>query len=264
MKERMSRIDGAHRTAITSLNVRAKAWTTPRQAKGGARPPREHGGDLQFQTQMWQTPATDSFRSHGGDRKDEQGLDQQARLWATPQSRDYKSGEAQQTNEELYGTKGVPLTAQIRNFGHTGRRDPKMPRLGSTSSSAGHGLPQLWPTPDQNMERGDRTNAIDQDAKWQTPRSHEVGAYNRQKDGTDTLSLIGQAIGAKTEKEARKKLNPIFVEWLQGCPLNLSSLAPNDSVLWAAWSFRSRALLRSWCLRAGLASARSTSPGSFD
>jgi hypothetical protein len=28
---------------------------------------------------MWQTPATDSFRSRGGDRKDEMGLDQEAR-----------------------------------------------------------------------------------------------------------------------------------------------------------------------------------------
>jgi hypothetical protein len=33
---------------------------------------------------IWQTPATDSFRSRGGDRKDEQGLDQQARGWPTP------------------------------------------------------------------------------------------------------------------------------------------------------------------------------------
>jgi hypothetical protein len=29
----------------------------------------------------WQTPGTDSFRCRGGDRKDEMGLDQQARNW---------------------------------------------------------------------------------------------------------------------------------------------------------------------------------------
>ena len=34
----------------------------------------------------WQTPATDSFRSRGGDRKQEMGLDQEARKWTTPQS----------------------------------------------------------------------------------------------------------------------------------------------------------------------------------
>lgn len=45
----------------------------------------------QPQRDEWQTPATDSFRSRGGDRRDEMGLDQQARLqWVTPASRDAK------------------------------------------------------------------------------------------------------------------------------------------------------------------------------
>src|SRR6185437_345762 len=45
---------------------------------------------------FWQTPATDSFRSRGGDRVDEMGLDQQARLfWPTPcASDDNKSPRA--------------------------------------------------------------------------------------------------------------------------------------------------------------------------
>jgi hypothetical protein len=45
---------------------------------------------------LWQTPATDSFRSRGGERKDEQGLDQQARgFWPTPCANDdNKSPEA--------------------------------------------------------------------------------------------------------------------------------------------------------------------------
>jgi hypothetical protein len=40
---------------------------------------------------LWQTPGTDSFRSRGGDRKDEMGLDQQARFWATPTVQDGKN-----------------------------------------------------------------------------------------------------------------------------------------------------------------------------
>ena len=46
-----------------------------------AQAPREvdHGAQLANQVDMWQTPATDSFRSRGGTRKDEMGLDQQAR-----------------------------------------------------------------------------------------------------------------------------------------------------------------------------------------
>jgi DNA (cytosine-5)-methyltransferase 1 len=38
---------------------------------------------LHAAAKQWQTPATDSFRSRGGDRKDEMGLDQQARHWPT-------------------------------------------------------------------------------------------------------------------------------------------------------------------------------------
>ena len=34
----------------------------------------------------WQTPATDSFRSRGGDRVNEMGLDQQSRFWPTPKT----------------------------------------------------------------------------------------------------------------------------------------------------------------------------------
>lgn len=54
------------------------------------------GLTLGMQVGQWQTPATDSFRSRGGERKDEQGLDQQARslagAWATPAARSVKGG----------------------------------------------------------------------------------------------------------------------------------------------------------------------------
>lgn len=40
--------------------------------------------DLVVSARVWQTPATDSFRSRGGDRKDEMGLDQQARSHQVP------------------------------------------------------------------------------------------------------------------------------------------------------------------------------------
>ena len=37
---------------------------------------------------MWPTPHTDSFRSRGGDRRDEKGLDRMARDWPTPMATD--------------------------------------------------------------------------------------------------------------------------------------------------------------------------------
>jgi DNA (cytosine-5)-methyltransferase 1 len=48
------------------------------------------GGEFAAQATAWQTPAVDSFRSRGGDRKAELGLDQQARFFPTPQASDAK------------------------------------------------------------------------------------------------------------------------------------------------------------------------------
>lgn len=43
------------------------------------------GNEFSTSVRLWQTPAADSLRSRGGDRVDEMGLDQQARLfWPTP------------------------------------------------------------------------------------------------------------------------------------------------------------------------------------
>lgn len=77
----------------SALTLDVKNWKTPhgmsnRDSKGkvgGA-----GGGEFALQANHWQTPATDSFRSRGGDRKDEMGLDQQARFFPTPQAADGK------------------------------------------------------------------------------------------------------------------------------------------------------------------------------
>lgn len=64
----------------TTLTDATRTWQTPRACSGE----RSSGANRTELVNQWQTPATDSFRSRGGDRKDEQGLDQEARSWATP------------------------------------------------------------------------------------------------------------------------------------------------------------------------------------
>ena len=72
---------------------------------------------------IWQTPATDSFRSRGGERKDEMGLDQQVRNWATPRATEHKQPHT--------GKFSPPLTVQVADFFHrdqqTGRGGPRTP-----------------------------------------------------------------------------------------------------------------------------------------
>jgi hypothetical protein len=66
--------------------------------------------DLAMSADQWQTPATDSFRSRGGDRVDEMGLDQQARFWGTPTSRDWKDGASTLENTPVNGLLGRQAT----------------------------------------------------------------------------------------------------------------------------------------------------------
>lgn len=123
----------------------------------------------------WQTPATDSFRSRGGDRKDEMGLDQQARThWPTPTTEIDQGAESE------------------RN-----RRTP------SLSSAA------LWATPEASVsKRGDRTAYCEanpkagndlgsQSLQWMTPSvsNSQGNEYTRDRGqkGQERLTLTGQA-----------------------------------------------------------------------
>jgi hypothetical protein len=78
---------GNHPGAVHSLTGATRGWATP-NAHDGRRPGSDatstQGANLKRDAEVWQTPATDSLRSRGGDRKDEMGLDQQARSHQAP------------------------------------------------------------------------------------------------------------------------------------------------------------------------------------
>ena len=94
------------------LQTVAMTWKTPHGMSN-----RDHkgkvggcgGGEFAKQANQWQTPATDSFRSRGGDRTDEMGLDQQARYFPTPASRDYRTPNTKSYQERSNSTKGEQL-----------------------------------------------------------------------------------------------------------------------------------------------------------
>jgi hypothetical protein len=73
-------------------------WPTALAQDGAKSTRRRQGGpDLKTfaRAALWPTPATDSFRSRGGERKDEMGLDQLARrsaIWSTPRATDGAKG----------------------------------------------------------------------------------------------------------------------------------------------------------------------------
>lgn len=136
----------------TALSMQADQWAAP-QARDHfpahspeyveAKKAEGHGmRNLNDEAATWQSPATDSFRSRGGDRKEEMGLDQQARTfeaeqdraWPGPQSRDYRSGESRKSDEELWGTKGLPLERVATQHFHP-PSSPGQPIAGGAMSS---------------------------------------------------------------------------------------------------------------------------------
>jgi hypothetical protein len=106
-----SRTRGMLNGGYVDLTVAARLWATPQAHDGhGPKTPeqiqvmRERCGagvrNLNEDVAMWQTPATDSFRSRGGDRKDEMGLDQQARVFPSSH-RDHRTPDGPQSSPNV-------------------------------------------------------------------------------------------------------------------------------------------------------------------
>lgn len=81
----------------TSSEMANNTTTLPPSTRNG-----KHGKLLSAEAcNLWQTPGTDSFRSRGGNRRDEMALDQQARFWATPRA-EHDSGRHRGTTDTLH------------------------------------------------------------------------------------------------------------------------------------------------------------------
>lgn len=127
-------------SSLHTVRPAARLWPTPRT--NGATGISQHGDggpDLQTSVSVWQTPATDSFRSRSGDRKDEMGLDQQARYqWATPASGAQRGGGQNQETRKEQGH-AVNLEDQVTAFPHS-PHPPQTAPDGVKSSPTGRKL----------------------------------------------------------------------------------------------------------------------------
>lgn len=191
-------------------------WPTAR-AEDSESAGRRHGRDVSDTltaasrdfAAIWQTPATDSFRSRGGDRKDEMGLDQQARAftieghWTTPCADD------------------------------TGMRSKRCSQGGTLlSTQAGiHAL--TWPTPQASDDQRKATKA-----------SHQKMLCNLAPHWSpECPSPPAQVIRAGPQSSSeRRSLNPLFVEWLMGWPIGWTDCERAATGL-SPWLQRSRGIL---------------------
>jgi hypothetical protein len=115
---------------------------------------------------------------------------------ATPTVRDYRSDLAgQRTSDDLYGTKGIPLS-----------------RMAEVEFKS----PVMWPTP-----------LTADDGQKATQASHQTMLMNKAEalrpvGMLDYLLPDRQTPSGPKSSETRRRLNPLFVEWLMGWPAGLS------------------------------------------
>ena len=245
----------------TKAEMEQANWPTPtgRDAKN---PERSAAGmerkadgswtvDLNTAAHMWQTPGTDSFRSRGGDRVNEMGLDQQARNWPTPAGRDWKSEESVENRAE--GFHAPMLSVAVKNWPSPATTDANSAARETTTTGVMHPGTSLtdairnWPSPraEDSEFCGNHPGAQDsltgviQDWSFPStfpPSAPEIGSVGK----TCWCGLRGC-----DQPSHRRKLNIYFDEWLMGWPLNWSSA---DIALtgFEQWAMESARLLWQW------------------
>jgi hypothetical protein len=193
---------GNHPGATDSSTGATRNWRTPDAPSGGGMRSHQtsmgngHQITIAEQAEHWQTPGTDSFRSRGGDRQNEMGLDQQARFFPMPAARDYRT-----PNQHPYQDRGGRAKGeQLQNF-----------------------VEHHWPTPaacSPNSFRG----------KGQNPEKRKTQGHTVDlQDAVSVFSLPGPPIpdgptSSPPGQTSRRRLNPRFVEWLMGFPVGWTEL----------------------------------------
>lgn len=189
-------------TQGANLSREAALWPSPRSEDSESAG--NHPGavdSLTGATGLWQTPASDSFRSRGGDRKDEQGLDQQARgfeQWGTPSSREWKGA--------------YPEHALTRKDGKS-----RMNLLGNQAV--------YWQTPTAGDEV--KTSSRMREGHHNSLKAQVLSGSQPFPPDPET-GRPGRESSPSTPS-TRRVLNPVFVEMLMGWRPGWTSLEPLGS-----------------------------------
>lgn len=218
----------------------AVRWDTPdthpeMQNTGSNRT--EQVAGLGNQAKAWQTPGTDSFRCRGGDRKDEMGLDQQARLWATPRGHMAGPDFAKATRSKT----GMELQAQAENWPSPRAEDSESCGNHPNATDSLTGAITNWPTPKAN-EKYQSSAAHEKGffslqettENWPTPKARDVKGMSQRGehqpgDALENMVTVFQSshpaptahLGQKSSHAGPtllRRLNPTFDCWLMGAP----------------------------------------------
>jgi hypothetical protein len=240
--------------------------------------------------QQWQTPAVDSFRSRGGDRKDEMGLDQQARFWPTPNAnpeapnnsrtrengriaerltdqclatrasarptpanRDHRDPNALSYQERSQSTKGEQLNNFVAHCRNAVWRTPHgLQLLPGDPGGGGEFAEQATTWTPSGCSRPDLQTRYGL-TFWQRVRILRRLCRQLQSSLPKPYSKGGTFANGKWQRAPmfRRKLNADFTDWLQGLALGFTSEEFDSSVM-EIWWLASRRRVVSLCSPGGL------------
>jgi hypothetical protein len=221
---------GNHPGATDSLTGATKQWATPNVPNRGAerkedKRPESGGEDLQTQA-MWLTP-------HGMAGMDATGkpgaggeFAKQASQWTTPQVSEPDSAPR-----------------------------PSRAATGRTTEYLGRQVMNAWPTPRASEEhQGHETEAAYatgdgyKDCGRGATLSTVTAAFSPPAPQAATGQQSSETPPGSPPRSAKRRLNPYFVEWLQGMPAGWTSpTALIDCAAWETWLCLCRERLRLLC-----------------
>ncbi len=202
-----------------SLGAQAdRNWGTPRVTNNGGTPTEHTGNGSRIEDQAnknWQTPAVDSFRSRGGERKNEKGLDQQARTWPTAtvhgnhnqKGMSKHSGTGLSTAAKTWPTPNASPSAPNNSTNRGGGKH----RARKTNQCLEDVAKSTWPTPQAHDAKTGKTpeqveehrerhaagvrNLNETASQWPTPSPSAAIQGQNQPDGKRGQTLVGAARG---------------------------------------------------------------------
>jgi hypothetical protein len=206
-----------------SLTGAAQEWPTPRVANvRGSKQRREQGSNesIQSQAETWNTPmAKDGGKRSGGTRKDDD-LSTQGEQRPTPAARDMKGGT-------VYRGGVLQLDQLDRAAEHwdSSLQVQQTEKHGEPSSSDTQSSPQ------QSQQQ------------WGGPRAGAARAKDMSYD-RGKKNIEEEAAAFHNPNQEKRRLNPLFVEWLMGFPTGWANHQPLEPTSYECWETQWSRLLR--------------------
>lgn len=267
----------------TPLTIAAATWPTPRASEKQQRNSQDNGVALSRSVEMWPTPHLNCHTGAGAEGRDG-GLNLQTAtdLWPTPYG--FQSGNGPDGNEFSTAVRNWTTPTASERSGQ-GERNSALrldaenwatPRStdgdkGGPNQRGSRGDPILpgqaasWSTPTARITKGGGNATVRPDGRprmdmldWQAeafsppdpptppgPESSPNGAGSPPPSPL-TVSVSG---GTRPDLSVRKRLNPMFTEWLMGWPAWWTSTEPTacGSAEMVLYRFKLRAHLWSLC-----------------